>query len=707
MKKKSITSQSGFFSSLVLVAVLLCAGVGLSATNAPAATITVTNGNDHGPGSLRQAIIDAAPADAISFAPRVTTVNLTSGELVIDKNVTITGPFAHRVTVQRVTNSPPFRIFDITSGTVTISRLTISNGSVVGGVGSDGDGGGIHSAGVLTLTDCIISGNQAAGAIFLGGNGAGVLNEGGTMTIMRCTISNNSAQYSTGGSSDQATISGGGILNRSGGSLTITNSTISDNSCTVSDSFGFGTSFGAGGGVSNWLFGSMTIRNSTISGNSGVGCCGTTMLGGGISNYGSNLQITSSTIVHNSVSGDSGARGGGIYGSPNGSTRTDSSILALNVASTGPDFTGGGGLQSVGYNIIGNNADAVISSQPTDQIGTPAVPIDPLLGPLAANGGPTRTHALQAGSPAIDSGDPAAPPADQRGYGRVGVPDVGAFEFGGVATILSNISTRGFVQTGDNVMIGGFIVQGTEPKRVIVRAIGPELTQYGVPNALANPTLELHNRTGALIASNDNWRTTIIGGIITSDQVRDILRSGYAPGDGRESAIIAELPPGNYTAIVRGVNNSTGVALAEVYDLSSDTNSILGNISTRSFVETGDNVMIGGFIVQGTAAKRVIVRALGPELTRYGVPNVLSNPTLELHDSNGRLIARNDDWQHTIIGRLIGNGQVRDIIASGLAPTDGRESAMVVELPAGNYTAIVRGVNNITGVALVEVYDLD
>ena len=152
-------------------------------------------------------------------------------------------------------------------------------------------------------------------------------------------------------------------------------------------------------------------------------------------------------------------------------------------------------------------------------------------------------------------------------------------------------------------MIGGFIVQGTEPKRVIIRAIGPELTQYGVPNALANPTLELHDSTGALIASNDNWRHTIIGGIITGNQVRDIQTSGYAPGDGRESAIIADLPPGNYTAIVRGVNNTTGVGLVEVYDLSADANSILGNISTRSFVQTDDNVMIGGFIVQGTQRK--------------------------------------------------------------------------------------------------------
>ncbi len=393
-----------------------------------------------------------------------------------------------------------------------------------------------------------------------------------------------------------------------------------------------------GGGILN--SGSMTMSNCTVTGNS-VGATGlATMYGGGISN-GGNLQITSSTIVYNSASGENGAFGGGIYSSA--PTRSDSSIIALNSAPTGPDVTGEGGLQSMGYNIVGNNADAVSSSQPTDQIGTPAAPIDPLLSPLANNGGLTLTHALQAGSPAIDRGDPAAPPEDQRGYSRVGVPDVGAFEYGGVATILANISTRSFVQTGDDVMIGGFIVQGTESKRVIVRAIGPELTQYGVPNALNNPTLELHDRIGALIASNDNWQHTIIGGIIHNNQVRDIVASGLAPTDGRESAIIADLPAGNYTAIVRGVNNMTGVALAEVYDLSTETNSILANVSTRSFVQTGDNVMIGGFIVQGPASKRVIVRAIGPELTQYGVPNALNNPTLELHDSTGTLIASNDN----------------------------------------------------------------
>ncbi len=263
---------------------------------------------------------------------------------------------------------------------------------------------------------------------------------------------------------------------------------------------------------------------------------------------------------------------------------------------------------------------------------------------------------------------------------------LGTVEAGPIST-LGNISTRAFVQTGDNVVIGGFIIEGAEAKRVVIRAIGPELTQYGLPNALANPTLELHDGTGALIASNNNWAATIIGGIITSDQVAAIRASGYAPGDPRESAMIVNLPPGNYTAIVRGVANTTGVALAEVYDLSPAPNSLLGNISTRSFVQTGDNVMIGGVIVQGTQPRRVIVRAIGPELTQYGVPNPLADPTLELHDSTGALIASNDNWQHTIIGGIISSDQVRDIRNSGHAPTDPRESAIIANLPPGNYTA--------------------
>ena len=268
---------------------------------------------------------------------------------------------------------------------------------------------------------------------------------------------------------------------------------------------------------------------------------------------------------------------------------------------------------------------------------------------------------------------------------------------------LANISTRAFVQTGDNVVIGGFTVEGPQRKKVIIRAIGPELTQYGIPNALANPTLELYDGTGALIASNNNWVTTIIGGIITTSQVHEIQASGYAPSDPFESAIIADLPPANYTAIVRGVNNMTGVALVEVYDLGGGASSILGNISTRGYVQTNDNVIIGGFMIQGTQKKKAIIRALGPELTQYGIPNALPNPTLELYDGTGTLIASNNNWVTTIIGGIITTNQVEDIRANGYAPSDPFESEIIADLSPGNYTAIVRGVNNLTGVALLEV----
>ena len=206
---------------------------------------------------------------------------------------------------------------------------------------------------------------------------------------------------------------------------------------------------------------------------------------------------------------------------------------------------------------------------------------------------------------------------------------------------------------------------------------------------------------GALIASNNNWATTIIGGIITANQVHEIQASGYAPSDPFESAIIADLPAGNYTAIVRGVNNMTGVALVEVYDLSPETSSTLGDLSTRGFVQTGDNVMIGGFTIPGTQPKGVILRAIGPELSKYGIPNTLADPTLELYDSTGALIASNDNWQHTAIGGIIAADQVGDILNSELAPGDQNESVINATLLPGNYTAIVRGVNNTTGVALL------
>ena len=192
--------------------------------------------------------------------------------------------------------------------------------------------------------------------------------------------------------------------------------------------------------------------------------------------------------------------------------------------------------------------------------------------------------------------------------------------------------------------------------------------------------------------------------MITSSQVTEIRNSGFAPQDPAECAIIATLPPGSYSAVVQGANTGTGVGIVEVYDLSPDNGSILANISTRGFVRTDDNVMIGGFIVVGRPVN-LIVRAMGPSLTQYGVSNVLANPQLELHDANGT-IARNDNWQTTEIGGIITSDQVAAIRNSTLAPSDSAEAAIIVTLSPGNYSAIVRGVNTTIGNGLVEVYAL-
>ena len=247
--------------------------------------------------------------------------------------------------------------------------------------------------------------------------------------------------------------------------------------------------------------------------------------------------------------------------------------------------------------------------------------------------------------------------------------------------------------TGDNVSIGGFIVTGTQPKKVIVRAIGPSLSVTG---KLANPTLELHGPDGVLIASNDDWRST---------QEAEIIASTVPPTNDRESAIVATLPARpsgfGYTAVMRGVNNTTGIGLVEVYDLDPAADSKLANISTRGQVQTGNDVMIGGIIVVGTGPQRVIVRAIGPSLGGAGVAGALQDPTLELHNSDGTLLASNDNWRDT---------QEAEIIASTVPPTNNLESAIVATLlpsPSGlGYTAIVRGVNGATGVALVEFFAL-
>lgn len=667
---------------------VLLLGVGL----ANGTTITVNNAADSGgicPGpqcTLRQAIAMALPGDTIDFSPSISLIDLTSGELSIDKNLTIAGPGPNFLTVQRNSDgasSHLFRVFHIASSNIDVS---ISGLTIAKGMGVEGTRGGgailIDGGNTVTISHSTLSGNSAQGGPVQARFSGGAIANNGSLTIHHSSIS------------DNATISwdGGGIYN--GGTMVITSSTVSGN---VSNSNG-------GGGISN--AGTMTIHNSTISGNRVLSAAA----GGGILNSGS-VTIVNSTITRNgtdSAGGINPSHGDGIYNSDGAVLNVKNTIIAANLELQG---RGGedvfGSVTSQGYNLIGTNKGAVIASQPTDQIGSAISPIDPVLGPLQDNGGPTFTHALLSGSPARDKGNSSGLITDQRGFPRPvdnpAIPnavggdgsDIGAFEMqGALIARSSNLSARSRVQTGDNVMIGGFIIRGNDPKPVVLRGLGPSSVNAGVPagTVLNDPVLELRGASGALITSNDNWKE--------SPQRAQIEGTVYEPDDDREAVILTTLPPAGYTAVVNGKNGGIGVGLVEVYDLDQSSESMLANISSRAFVETGNNVLIGGLTLGGSSGSaQIIIRAIGPSLGPLGVANPLPDPTLELRDGNAMLLASNDDWRDDA-------AQASYIEAVGLQPQDDLESALAASLPPGAYTAIVAGKSGEIGVALVEVYNL-
>jgi hypothetical protein len=310
-----------------------------------------------------------------------------------------------------------------------------------------------------------------------------------------------------------------------------------------------------------------------------------------------------------------------------------------------------------------------------------------ILGPDASNATPTPIPTATPGPTATPTPTPSPSPMPSP------VP-------GGTPAWALNLSTRMLVQTGDNVGIGGFIIprrprdNHSVERRLVIRALGPSLTGFGVPNALADPVLELTGSGIFVTLTNDNWRDDIT-------QEETLINSGLAPSSDLEAALVVTLPSGNYTAVVRGKNNTPGVALVEIYDR---TGKGLTNISTRAYVSTGDDIVIAGFILgpeTNTGAGRIVVRGLGPSLAAYGVENTLEDPTLELRDGNGGLLMANDDWGDD-------PAQAAEILASGLATLlDQSDSALSVGLPPGVYTVLLAGQNNGTGVALVEVYDRD
>jgi hypothetical protein len=375
--------------------------------------------------------------------------------------------------------------------------------------------------------------------------------------------------------------------------------------------------------------------------------------------------------------------------------------------STADDITGDGN-----YILVGNAACALNQAPTAKLVATPDTGNPPLtvsfdgstsIDPDAGDSVASYTFSFGDGSADATQSSPIISHTYKHGGGffaTLTVKDSHGLQSANVASVpikvaaqLLNLSVRLRVQPGDNALIGGFIILGSEPKKVILRGLGPSLTSNGQPfsGRLDDPTLELHNSAGATIASNDDWKTN----------QAEVEASGIPPTDDREPAIVKTLDPGSYTVVMRGKNNSSGTGVVETYDIDLAANARLANVSSRGFIGTGDNILISGFFAgpQTAAVTRVVLRAIGPSLSAFNVPQPMQDPTLELRNRDGDLVASNDDWETS--------PQKAELESTGLQPSDSRESAIVMtNFEPGPYTAIVRGKNNTTGVGLVEIYDV-
>ncbi|MEA3124950.1 MAG: trimeric autotransporter adhesin, partial [Caballeronia sp.] len=361
----------------------------------------------------------------------------------------------------------------------------------------------------------------------------------------------------------------------------------------------------------------------------------------------------------------------------------------------------------------GGNAACILNQAPTAKlVATPDTGNPPLtvalngstsVDPDAGDSIASYTFSFGDGSPDVTQSTPTISHTYKHGgsfFATLTVKDSKGLQSANVASVpiqvaaqLFNLSSRVRVQPGDNALIGGLIIRGSEPKKVTLRGIGPSLTANGqpLPGRLADPTLELYNSANVVIASNDDWTTNRA----------EVEAAGFPPPtDDHESAIVKTLDPGSYTVIMRGKGNSSGIGVVETYDLGLEANARLANLSARGFIGTDDNILIGGFFAgpQTAAVTRVVVRALGPSLAQFNVPQPMQDPMIEVRNRDGNLVGSNDNWQ---------SDQKTEIEATGLQPSDIRESAIVLtNFEPGPYTTIVRGKGGAVGVGMVEIFDV-
>lgn len=674
---------------------LLCA-MALAAlftiNTAAADTYTVSSTLDNGPGSFRQAIVDAnghAGPDTIAFnipGGGVRTITPATELPVITSPVTIDGytqPGSSANTLEGSDNA--VLLIEINGAAVS----NMSNGLVLGPTASGSTVRGLvinrfAGSGILVQSN----GNTVAGN-FIGTNAAGSGALGNSLDGISLQTSSNTI----GGMTPAARniISGNGRHGVSlGGGAAIAQSNQVQTNFIGTDVTGTQLLGNGGDGVfatsaTNNTIGGTIIRAgmppaNLIAGNAGCG-------------VGAVTGVTGLSIKGNSIHSNGGL---GIDLNRDGPTIND---MTEGDADTGPNnlqnypiltvFYAGNGGTDVHLNLRFKSAPNTTyhveffsndAYDPTGfgqgQVWVKSVDISTF-----ADGRLGLGTAFQTTVPVKNLTITATDP-----YGNTS-------EFSPEMGQLLNIATRLRVQTGDNVLIGGFIISGTDPKKVMVRGIGPSLAGFGIPDPLANPTLEVRD-SGRTLATNDDWKFRPDN----SSQQAEIESTMLAPVNDKESAILVTLPSNNagYTAVLRGKDNTTGIGVVEAYDLDAAAKSRLVNISTRGLVESGNDVLIGG-IIASKGLTKVVVRAIGPSLANFGITNPLLDPTLELYDDSGTPIAINDDWQ---------TSQKSDLEETALAPNDSRESAIFAALRAGNYTAVVRGKNGATGIAVVEAYNV-